>query len=229
MKLPKDYFTNLTADKYREYLKLLPSMQQENTRIVTTLIFTFFALAFFGLFAINPTITTIIELRKKLADNQLVYDRLDTKIQNLSSLQSQYNQLSTDIPFVLEAVPQNPQTTQLLSQVLGLARQKNITITSLETSSVTLFENETQTDPSLPEDESINPVEETGAETKNEESKNSFTFTVNAQGSYDALLDFTRSLSGIQRIVMIESISINSDSGGDNLSINIEARAYFKK
>jgi len=65
MKLPKSYFENLTASKYREYMKYLPNLKEESTRTFVTLALTFASLSFFGLFAINPTLATIINLKNR--------------------------------------------------------------------------------------------------------------------------------------------------------------------
>ena len=117
MKLPKSYFENLSATKYREYLKLLPNMQQETARSFVTLILTFAALTFFGIFAINPTLTTIADLKKQLADDTDVDLQLKTKINNLSSLQQQYNQLGSNLTNILSAVPQNADAPFLSAQI----------------------------------------------------------------------------------------------------------------
>src|SRR6266699_3633243 len=122
MKLPKHYFDNLSAAKYREYLKLLPDMQKENVRAITMLIFTFAALSFFGVFAINPTLSTIITLKKQLADSSFVAEQLLTKINNLSALQTKYNLLQNDLPVLLEAIPDNAAAPTLMGQVVGLAQ-----------------------------------------------------------------------------------------------------------
>lgn len=238
MKIPKNYFSNLNAAKYREYLKLLPSMQQENTRIIVTLIFTFFALSFFGIFAINPTLTTIVELRKKLADSQLVYESLQTKISNLSSLQQQYSTLGPDLPYVLEAVPQDPRASLLMAQVLGLAREKGISILSLETSRIALAgvggEAGAPQDPQTEDMPLIDPLESTpqtinNAPAPENKKEDSFTFTLQAQGSYEDLLDYAHSLSRIQRIIKVESMSLNSASASENLILDLRGKAYYKK
>lgn len=232
MKLPKNYFSNLSASRYKEYLKLLPNMQQENTRIITTLIFTFFALSFFGIFAIKPTLTTIVELKKKLADSQLVYERLQTKITNLSSLQTQYSTLGPEIPFILEAIPQNPKATELVAQIIGLSQQKGVTILSLETSGITLVERDKPSDPLSveavqPPDLIDSPADE--AENTNENDSNSFTFSLQAQGTYETLLDYAATLSEIQRIIKVDSMSVSSNAGDGNLVLDLKGRAYFKK
>lgn len=68
MKINKDLLKNTKI----KYLQLLPNLKGEKTQKFTTLILTFFALSFFGLLAINPTISTISELNKELEDNKFV-------------------------------------------------------------------------------------------------------------------------------------------------------------
>src|ERR1700733_7592698 len=109
MQLPKNYLKNLSAARYREYLKLLPNMQQESTHNFVMLALTFGALSFFGIFAINPTLSTISDLQKQLADDASVDSQLQTKIDNLSALEQQYDQMGSNLTNIYSAVPQNPQ------------------------------------------------------------------------------------------------------------------------
>ncbi len=218
MKLPKNYFSNLSTSKYREYLKLLPAMQQENTRIIITLIFTFFAISFFGIFAINPTLSTIITLRRQLSDSELVYASLKTKIANLSSLQQQYTQLSPDLPIIFNAIPQETKAPSLLSQVIGLAQEKQVTVTSFETSEVQLFGNNIP----VVNETALSPV------TAKEE-KDSYAFSLKAVGTYEDLMGFTKSLTQINRIIKVYSLSISRDARQNSLTLDIGGRTYFQK
>ena len=204
MKLPQQYFANLTAGKYREYLKLLPNMQQENTRIITTLILTFVAMSFFGIFAINPTLSTIINLKKQLSDSTLVNKKLDEKISNLSSLQQQYTALGPDLPFVLSAIPQRAEAPTLLGQIYGLGQQSNVKVDSFSIADIQL----------LGDDSNLN---------------NSYTFTLQVAGSYENLIGFTKDLASFDRAVSVESVAISKDSKKDELFMNIEGRAFFQK
>ena len=166
MNIPKNYFENLSVGRYREYLKLLPIIKHENTRIITTLILTFASLSFFGIFAINPTLSTIITLKKQLSDSQLVDEKLVTKINNLSSLQQQYSQLSPDLPTVLNAIPQSAQVPTLMGQVFAISKQLNVQIISLAVSDAQLTGgNPTQT---------------------------AYPFSLKANDAYEALISFNK-------------------------------------
>jgi Tfp pilus assembly protein PilO len=205
MKLPKGYFESLSASKYREYLKLLPNMQQETTRSFVTLALTFFALSFFGIFAINPTLTTIADLKKQLADDQMVDQQLQTKIDNLSSLQQKYNQLGVNLTNIFAAVPQNADISLLSAQISALAQKHTLQVTAYRVDAVQL---------------AINP--------KNPKVQ-SFVFTLQAQGNYNDMMAFTKELAQLSRLVTIESMEIGRDSQTNALVLTVQGRTYFKQ
>jgi Tfp pilus assembly protein PilO len=207
MKLPKSYFENLSAAKYREYLKLMPSMEKENTRLFVTLALTFAALTFFGIFAINPTLTTIFELQKELEENQAVEQQLTTKINNLSQLQQQYNALERDLPLVYDAIPKTANAPLLSAQVQALAKQNNVTITTYRVAEVQLASNKPQ-----PQKKAL-----------------SFIFTLQAEGNYQDMMNFATSLAKLSRVITVESISIGRDGKTNELALTLRGRQYFKE
>lgn len=205
MKLPKSYFENLSATKYREYLKLLPNMEKENTRAFVTIGLTFIALSFFGIFAINPTLTTIAELQKQLEDSQMVDQQLTTKINNLSLLQQQYNLLEKDLPVVYAAIPKTAEAPLLSAQIEALAKKHSIVITTFRIAEVQLASNKQK-------------ITKTS----------SFTFTLEAEGTYQNMIDFASDLATLNRIVTVESMSIGRDSKTNELMLSLRGRQYFK-
>ena len=205
MKLPKSYFENLSATKYREYLKLLPNMQEEKTRSFVTLILTFGALSFFGIFAINPTLTTIANLEKQLSDDTQTDQQLKTKINNLSSLEQQYNLLGNDLTNILNAVPKSADVPLLSAQVAALGQKHNLSITSYTVDEVQLI-----AIPSMPLTQS-------------------FVFTIQATGNYNDMLAFSDELDRLNRIVTVESMEIGRDTQTNNLDLTLRGRQYFKE
>jgi len=205
MKLPKTYFENLSAAKYREYLKLLPGIEQENTRLFVTLVLTFGALIFFGIFAINPTITTISALQKELDDNLLVEQQLQTKIDHLSALHQQYVEIEPDLFYVNEAIPQSAQAPLLSAQVASLIQKYGLTVSSYRVAEVQL-----------------------ATSTKTSAKNPSFIFNLQAEGPYDKMLNFSTDLANLNRIITIESMSIARDTKTNDLVLSLRARQYFK-
>jgi len=207
MKLPKNYFENLSRSKFREYLKLLPNMKKENTKAVTMLIFTFFALSILGVFAINPTLSTIIDLKKQLEDDTFVHQQLTIKMNNLSSLQLQYNELAGDLPVVYDAIPENAKVTYLLGQIETVAKNINVQLHFIRVTSVILGDS-TQ---------------------KKSQTNSSFEFSLEGTGSYDDMLTFAEALTNFNRIVTIDTLSVLKDPKDRSLLMNIEGRGYFNK
>lgn len=205
MNVPKNYFENLSAARYREYLKLLPKIQEEPTHSFVTLALTFGALIFFGIFAINPTLSTIADLQKQLSDDQQVEEQLKTKIDNLSSLQTQYNQLSSSLTNIYDAVPDNPDAALLSAQIAAVAQKHTLTITNYRVAEVELASNK-----------------------KNFRTQ-SFIFNLQAQGNYSDMLAFSTELGKINRLITIESIEIGKDSQTGNLLLTVRGRQYFKQ
>ena len=79
------------------FLSLLPTLKEKKMRQFTTLALTFITIAFFGFFAITPTVNTISELQKQLDDSNFVNDALQKKIANLTTLQTTYTQIQPDL------------------------------------------------------------------------------------------------------------------------------------
>lgn len=205
MKLPKSYFENLSAAKYREYLGLLPKLQEENTGSFITLFLTFSALIFFGIFAINPTLSTIADLKKQVTDNQSVDQQLKTKIDNLSSLEQQYNQLGSNLTNIYSAVPQAAAVPLLSAQIAAVANKHNLTITTYRVAEVQL------------------------AAISKSTTTQSFIFTLQATGDYNDMLAFSKELININRIITIESMEIGRDSKNNDLVLTLRGRQYFKQ
>ncbi|MGH7202851.1 MAG: type 4a pilus biogenesis protein PilO [Candidatus Levyibacteriota bacterium] len=204
MKLPKSYFENLSATKYREYLKVLPSMQQENTHLFVMLALTFVALCVFGIFAINPTLSTIADLEKQVADNKQVDQQLTTKLNNLSILQQHYSQMGNDLTNIYNAIPQNANVPLLSAQVEALAKKHTLTITTYRVAEVQI------------------------ASAKKVTKTRSFIFTLQAQGNYNDMLKFSSELANISRVITIENMEIGRDSKTYDLVLTLRGRQYFK-
>jgi Tfp pilus assembly protein PilO len=206
MKLPKNYFAHLNTATYRDYLKLLPPIKQEHTKAIIMLIFTFIALSFFGFFAINPTIATIINLQKQIDDNESVLQQLTTKMNHLSQLQQQYTFLSNDLPIIFAAIPEQANIPFLIGQIQNIAEQNALTITALRVPEVALT-NGSATDTTA----------------------SSFTIELETRGSYTNSMHFITALSTMNRLVTIEKIGIKKDTKQNTILLQIQARSYNKQ
>ena len=72
-----NFFTKIKKEKY---LGFLPDLKKEKTQKYSSIIFSLVSLSFFGIFAINPTLSTIAKLKKELSDTKFVEEQLRKNI-----------------------------------------------------------------------------------------------------------------------------------------------------
>jgi len=193
--------------KNNKYFELLPDLKKEKTKKYSSIIFSLVSLSFFGIFAINPTLSTIAKLRKELSDTKFVDEQLAQKIANLSSLQEKYNIVEKDIPIVLAAVPKNPQVPLLMGQIQAVAKEAGVEIINLQS-----FE-----------------VDVPGS-SNNQKKYSAFSFSTGVQGNYENLTNFISTLSSMERVISLDTLSINRKGNQPGiLELDIKGMAYFKE
>lgn len=199
----KKIFKNIKYEKY--YKDILPYLRKEKNQQYFTVILTTGATILFALFAINPTLSTIVKLRREINDSRFVEKRLSEKIKNFSSLSSEYQNIQRDLPFVLDAIPKKPEAPTLVAQIQSIANDSEVRISKLDVASINLI-------------------------TQDASTSSPFAFEITGQGDYENLQKFISDLINMQRIVSVDSISISKDTEtNEDLEINIKGSAYFKK
>lgn len=197
----------LTKLQPAQYLESIPYLKEAKAQAFLTLVLTLIAISFFGLFAISPTVSTIVQLKKQVEDSIYVDQKLEEKINNLSLLQGQYTRLETQLPIVFSAVPQRPNAPSLTAQVNGVAAASQVTITRFQTFQVQLTKIKTM-----------------------QNKYASFSFTLEAKGSYANLATFLTNIVNFQRLVTVNGIAFNNQSGvNESPTMTIDATAYFKQ
>lgn len=206
MPIPKNI--NIFQNFYRsKYFKVPTQLKGEKTQTVTTLILTLIAFSFLGFFAISPTLSTITELQKQLEDYNFVENQLNQKITNLSILQQKYNLLQKDLPVIMSAIPQNPTAPFLFGQIQNIAKDSNVSLIRIQSSSIELSK-----------------------QIEGADKYSSFNFSLEVEGSYKNMLIFLSSLSNYERILILDSISVNKNSEKkEGLRLNIRGKTLFKK
>jgi Tfp pilus assembly protein PilO len=190
-----------------QYFENVIDLKNKRTVQFTYLVLTIIALIFFGLFAINPTLTTIAKLERELDDNQFVDDQLGRKIQNLSSLQASFVTIQDDLPAIDASIPKNPQAPILIAQIQSVAKDENITLLSTQ----------------------VFPVELDQNATKNK-SHGTFSFIILGEGSNQSISAFVDRISKVQRVISLDQITLTKKADSSELlQISIRGSAYFKK
>lgn len=191
-----------------KYLPNLPYLAPERSQKFFGIVLTLCALAFFGFFAIQPTVSTILKLQKEISDNQTVLDQMDTKLKNLTELRKQYFNLQNDLPIITSAITTQPDVSMLFAQIQSIAQTSGITINKLQNFEVEVLRS------------NINTTKD----------YYSYSFTTAGTGSFTSISNFVQALTNMERIVNIDSFSIsnNSSQNGGSLGFNIQGTAFFK-
>jgi len=207
VKINTDLFHTLSKERYLKLIRSLPNFHEAKVQTYATLLLTLFAIIFFSIFAIGPTVSTITQLRKTLDDNKYLDNQLQTKITNLTQLQSAYLTLSPQLPLLQSALPITPETTKLIGQVRALAQANSVSLTQIQMQSIELAT------PQPPKSE-LQPLR----------------VVIGAQGNTTNLKSFTTDLLTFERIITIQSLSlaIPTEKSAGVQRIIIQARAYYR-
>lgn len=189
-----------------KYFVPLSGFKNQQAQKFTNIILSLIAISLFGMFAINPTVSTIARLKKELSDDELVERALEEKIRNLSLLQKKYAEIQEDIQYTLDAIPDNPQVPHLMAQIQSVAKNTNIHLSNLQNLAVELFK-----------------------ENVPEKKYYSYSFSLSGTGGFENISAFFSKIVNIQRIVSINTFSIDktADKTGD-LRFSLQGLAYYK-
>jgi Tfp pilus assembly protein PilO len=190
----------------KKYFSLLSNISEARTQKLLSIVLTLIALCLFGLFAINPTLSTIAKLRKEIDDNAIINQKLGEKIAALSSLQQAYSRLEGRIPTILESIPSSSSVPLFIGQLQSVAKNSNIHVSLLQNSHVDLFK-----------------------EVKTSEKFNFYTFNLAGEGAYENITKFIESIINIQRIVGINVSTIENAENKETLQFNFQGVAYYKE
>lgn len=195
---------DLPKKTYLDYIKLFPVAQTKHVRDYTTLLLTLFSVILFGIFAISPTIDTILELRKTLADNEIANQALEEKLVALDSLQTQYNNFGPTLERIENAIPNEPEVPMLLARIQTIAREQGVTISDFNVQKVALDNPPSGRVPA------------------------SFTFTFSISAPYENTMSFLSSLYDFDRIITVEEVTMEKPSQSlSPLDTLITAKAYY--
>jgi Tfp pilus assembly protein PilO len=200
--------TDIKTPVKNKNFSLPPYLESERSQKFFGVVLTLCALSFFGFFAINPTVSTILKLRKEVDDSQIVISKLETKIKNLTELRKQYFNLQKDLSTITNAITIYPDAPILFGQIQSIAQTSGITIKKLQNSEVEILKSNKGTNKRF----------------------YSYSFTVAGSGAYENISKFLDTITSMERIVNIDSFSMeNVTSKEDNsLEFTIQGLAFFK-
>lgn len=211
----KDYL------RYRSYFLNIVSVykQRRDLKVFLELLLSLTTISFFAVFALKPTLLTVVELLKEIKAKEETVENMNTKIQNLQQAQTLYIEEEARITLLETAIPNNPTPDFFVRQIEGLASSYPINLLGITIGEVTLLGKEKE----VRLKNELQPLPE--------ESKG-ISFSISIAGSYQGLVNFLAALEDMRRPVIIDALNVLSPQveETDNLVLVVTGRTpYLKK
>lgn len=202
--------TKLSYQRYRHYFNAVGQIYaQKKVRTYGGIVLSLFAIAFFLIFAIKPTLVAIASLKKEIQDQQEIADKLDKKISALSQAQQIYYQLLPDFSLIDEAMPKTPDLGNLAILLEVIASRNSVALGSV------LF--------------NLTPLQWSGQNLKDPQLA---TFSISVDGTYENLNNFLSMITRTKRLTAINSLGFrpskkNVEGSNNNLTLTVSANGYY--
>ncbi len=205
MNMPTRRYTQDLRRYYR-----MPAVQ-----VSLTLVLSLFVMAIFIVFALRPTILTIITLRKTIDESQKTLKQLVVKAVSLQKASAQLETLKPALPLLNASIPNTGAMYSPLSlAVESLAFQSGVQLESESLGSTLLFSR------------ILKPFEPS----KNQKVV-ALPFNIRVSGSYPSVLSFLSGLLRMERLIVSESVTITREAGPKNatsiVALNLSGSAYY--
>lgn len=196
----------------RDYQQTLVSyLAREEVQAYTMAILSFFALAFFSVFAIRPTLISFFGIQKQIADATAVEEDLDKKINSLLKAQENYQLYQNQIALLGQAIPPGPEFPELVKRIEGIVNDNEATMSSFRTNEFSLLKEKKKDQPT-------------------EEGISSVNFTMTTEPTYTQGESIVKRLMNLRRIILLNTLGISSNVDDNNevlVETTLDGSAYF--
>lgn len=195
---------NLSKSKYYVYIK--PVIKNPFIRTYSGFFFSVIAVIFFSIFAIRPTISTILSLQKDIETQEQILSDLSNKSANLKAGIQNYNKIDSQMLSKLNTlVPDKIALASIINELTTLASQNQASISGLQFQPFEI-------------DNNLSPP-------TNETSLKEIVFTFNVSGPYEGIVNMLNSLNKGSHLIIIESVSFSRNDSG--ISMIVTAKTLY--
>ncbi len=199
----------MPAAKYsRYYTYIRPVMTNKYVKSTAPYIFSLLAMTVFIIFAIRPTVSTILNLQKNIENHQKTYNSLIEKKNNLTLGRNNLQNLGLENrKKIITSVPDNPEVASLINN-LRTASSNDASVSALQIQPVVLTD--------------------TKAKKQNTQTLGEVNFTYNVSGTYGQLQSTLYNLQRSPRILSIGNVVLSKQSEG-LMVLSVSGKAYYLK
>jgi Tfp pilus assembly protein PilO len=203
----KDFFLNVLSvynqkPNFKKYLELALSLT---------------AIIIFSVFAIKPTVLTIISLNKEITAKEEMSAKLKQKIRNLQSASNLLQSSPQNIELINQAVPEKAVPEKLIEQLEVVAQQNSLKLLGFNSTNITILG-------------TPSPTKKSKDIVSFPNGSNELTFTFSATGTYQDIYNFVSSLENMRRPIKFDSFVINSNinDSGKIIVLTVLGRVPYK-
>ncbi len=198
--IPRD----LLARRYsRYYIYLEPVVSDPLIRGYFSFVASLFLVAFLLVFALSPTVNTMLTLQKKIAEERQLVTSLERKIETMVVAQQNYSQIENDLSILTAALPTTPAPQTIASGIAVSASTSGVTVTALRFADV----------PLSPDQFSNNRA--------------NVDFTMTVTGSTDKVRDFLKRLESLPRQIRVVTLVLGKTAEQNGDIVNVVASGYY--
>lgn len=197
-----------TEKKYSQYyIYIQQVIKNKYVKSFAPYIFSVLSIIIFTIFAIRPTVITIIDLQKSIQDNQKVLDLLEQKSIDLTNGKKNLDSIDPNIKDKINTrLPLYPAVTNLISN-LQISATNTASISGIQVQPITIYNTVVNTKSALSLDEII--------------------FSFNNQGSYNQLITILDNVTKSSRLINLTSAIFSKTT--DGISLSISGKGYYLK
>lgn len=197
----------MAAFNFRYYTYIKPVVENKTVRSYSPFIFSLITTTILIVFAIKPTISTILNLQKDIENHKKILAQLNTKAQDLTQAKRNLASIDPQIRVKIETAIPNKAEVSTLVKSLQSALPRQASSSALQVQPVVLTQTSAQ---------KIHP------------DLGQVSFTYNTEGSFLELVSVLSALSSSPRVIRIESVNLSKQSGGPTI-MSINGKAYYLK
>lgn len=196
--------TNKKSSRYFTYIE--PVLKIPIIRTYGSLIFTILAMIIFILFAIKPTVETIILLQKDLENQKEIQSKLHQKITDIQTAETNLARIDQTTRARIESlIPKQPDLTGLI-KVLEQSVSEGASISAIQFQALSIEK----------------PATDSSKLTE-------INFTFNIQGTYDAIISVLQKLNTSSRLISVTNLVLNKVESSAGLLMSVSGKAYYLK
>lgn len=202
----------------RYYTFIKPVIKNKIVKNYGTFIFSLLSVTVLLIFAVRPTLLTILSLQSELLKQQVVFKQAQQKSEDLKIARDNYKNLDPTAKTKLYGlIPPSTSIPCLVNFLSELAVNNQATISAI------------QFQPTNLEGTSKCIIPDSESSLSNSGNINTVGFTINYQGGYSQLVNILDSLKVLNRLVLIDTVSLSKQSQDQPLVLSISAKAIYIK